>query len=180
MSLRAPGRLLWISFVTKNNTKQDRITASMKSVGIVALMVQKLRCGECWTSIFNSKFRWRKCYGLGCVQCYGTSRHGVRLDEDDQRGLPGCLWTSSSPNNTVDTPDWLSRSRDMNPMENLWVILRCRIHADERQFETTKGLHSAISKAWSEVDKSVIKNLVNSMPEQVSQIINGSGSCTDY
>uniref|UniRef100_A0A1I7X943 Uncharacterized protein n=1 Tax=Heterorhabditis bacteriophora TaxID=37862 RepID=A0A1I7X943_HETBA len=32
----------------------------------------------------------------------------------------------------------------------------------------------------NEVDKSVMKNLVNSMFERIFQVINRSGSCTDY
>uniref|UniRef100_A0A1I7WQL6 Reverse transcriptase domain-containing protein n=1 Tax=Heterorhabditis bacteriophora TaxID=37862 RepID=A0A1I7WQL6_HETBA len=36
------------------------------------------------------------------------------------------------------------------------------------------------SKAWNELNESVIKNLVNSMPERIFQVINRNGSCTDY
>uniref|UniRef100_A0A1I7XGX3 DDE_3 domain-containing protein n=1 Tax=Heterorhabditis bacteriophora TaxID=37862 RepID=A0A1I7XGX3_HETBA len=72
--------------------------------------------------------------------------------------------------NDVATMDWPSRSPDLNPVENLWATLMRRIHGDKRQFETTKDLQCAICKAWSEVDKSAIKNLVNSMPERIFQV----------
>uniref|UniRef100_A0A1I7XSJ5 HTH_Tnp_Tc3_1 domain-containing protein n=1 Tax=Heterorhabditis bacteriophora TaxID=37862 RepID=A0A1I7XSJ5_HETBA len=54
-----------------------RITRSapMKSVGLMTLMLHKLRH----------------------VQRYGTGRLGDCLDENEQRGLPGCLTTSPSP-----------------------------------------------------------------------------------
>uniref|UniRef100_A0A1I7WB95 DDE_3 domain-containing protein n=1 Tax=Heterorhabditis bacteriophora TaxID=37862 RepID=A0A1I7WB95_HETBA len=45
------------------------------------------------------------------------------VDEDEQRGLPGCLRTSTKiwlKNSDVDTLDWPSRSLNLNPMENLW------------------------------------------------------------
>uniref|UniRef100_A0A1I7W8V1 DDE_3 domain-containing protein n=1 Tax=Heterorhabditis bacteriophora TaxID=37862 RepID=A0A1I7W8V1_HETBA len=61
--------------------------------------------------------------------------------------------------NSVDTMDWPSRSPDLNPIENLWAIL----------FETVKDLQNAICKAWSEVDKSAIENLVNSTTEGIFQ-----------
>uniref|UniRef100_A0A1I7W697 Uncharacterized protein n=1 Tax=Heterorhabditis bacteriophora TaxID=37862 RepID=A0A1I7W697_HETBA len=57
----------------------------------------------------------------------------------------------------------------MNPMGNLWEILVGWSYADNRQLETTKALQLAISKEWSEVDNSGIKNLVNSMPERIFQ-----------
>uniref|UniRef100_A0A1I7X4Q6 Hemicentin-1 n=1 Tax=Heterorhabditis bacteriophora TaxID=37862 RepID=A0A1I7X4Q6_HETBA len=65
----------------------------------------------------------------------------------------------------------------MNPMESLRTILLCPIYAGNRQLETAKDLQFSISKEWSEVDESVIKNLVNSMPERIFQVINRSGSC---
>uniref|UniRef100_A0A1I7X468 DDE-1 domain-containing protein n=1 Tax=Heterorhabditis bacteriophora TaxID=37862 RepID=A0A1I7X468_HETBA len=57
----------------------------------------------------------------------------------------------------------------MNPMESLRTILLCPIYAGNRQLETAKDLQFSISKEWSEVDESVIKNLVNSMPERIFQ-----------
>uniref|UniRef100_A0A1I7WN58 Small ribosomal subunit protein eS28 n=1 Tax=Heterorhabditis bacteriophora TaxID=37862 RepID=A0A1I7WN58_HETBA len=88
---------------------------------------------------------------IGGIYCYGTGRLGVRLDEDEQHGLPRCVtFTFQRDNstihasrsiktwledNSVNTPDWLSRSHDMNPMENLWAILISWIYADNRQFE---------------------------------------------
>uniref|UniRef100_A0A1I7XRE0 DDE_3 domain-containing protein n=1 Tax=Heterorhabditis bacteriophora TaxID=37862 RepID=A0A1I7XRE0_HETBA len=85
-----------------------------------------------------------------------------RDDEDEQHGQPGCLRTlsGSQDNATIHasqstktrleyndvTLDWPSRSPDLNPMENLWAILVCRIHGDKRQFETTKYSKSALAK----------------------------------
>uniref|UniRef100_A0A1I7WBB6 Uncharacterized protein n=1 Tax=Heterorhabditis bacteriophora TaxID=37862 RepID=A0A1I7WBB6_HETBA len=46
--------------------------------------------------------------------------------------------------------------------------------------ETVKDLQNSIYKAWNEVDESVIKNLVNSKPERIFQVINRSGSFNCY
>uniref|UniRef100_A0A1I7WPV1 CRAL-TRIO domain-containing protein n=1 Tax=Heterorhabditis bacteriophora TaxID=37862 RepID=A0A1I7WPV1_HETBA len=56
------------------------------------------------------------------------------------------------------------------------VVLVHQIHDDNRQFETVRDLQFAISKVWSEVDKSIIKSLVSSMPERIFLVINRSGS----
>uniref|UniRef100_A0A1I7XC24 DDE_3 domain-containing protein n=1 Tax=Heterorhabditis bacteriophora TaxID=37862 RepID=A0A1I7XC24_HETBA len=100
-----------------------------------------------------------------CSQLTQGDEKKYNLDGvDEQRGLPGCLKTSSPifptcrsiktwlKNNDVDT---LAGPQDLNPMKNLWAILVRRIYADNRQFETVKDLQSAICKAWSEEDKSL-------------------------
>uniref|UniRef100_A0A1I7XVJ2 DDE_3 domain-containing protein n=1 Tax=Heterorhabditis bacteriophora TaxID=37862 RepID=A0A1I7XVJ2_HETBA len=68
--------------------------------------------------------------------------------------------------NDVATMHWPSNTPDLNPIENLWAIVVRRINSDNRQFETAKDFQSAISKAWSKVGNSAIKNLVNSVPER--------------
>uniref|UniRef100_A0A1I7XES8 DDE_3 domain-containing protein n=1 Tax=Heterorhabditis bacteriophora TaxID=37862 RepID=A0A1I7XES8_HETBA len=40
--------------------------------------------------------------------------------------------------NDVANIGWPSRSSDLNPIDNLWIILVCRISADNRQFEIVK------------------------------------------
>uniref|UniRef100_A0A1I7XCA0 DDE_3 domain-containing protein n=1 Tax=Heterorhabditis bacteriophora TaxID=37862 RepID=A0A1I7XCA0_HETBA len=105
-------------------------------------------CHSYWRDLCKEPWHFStRNFGGGSLMCNGTSRLGVRLDEDEQRGVSECLRISSSlvspamcrtktglEDNDVPTMDRPSRSRDMNPMENLWVILRCRIHADKRQF----------------------------------------------
>uniref|UniRef100_A0A1I7W7I2 Uncharacterized protein n=1 Tax=Heterorhabditis bacteriophora TaxID=37862 RepID=A0A1I7W7I2_HETBA len=92
---------------------------------------------------------------IGGIYRYGTDRLGVCLNEDQQRGLPGCLRTSSShvsptipsrstktwlEDNDVDILDWLSRLEfNGESLGNSWSPI-------------------CTSKAWSEVDESVIKN----------------------
>lgn len=80
----------------------------------------------------------------------------------------------------LDLLEWPARSPDLNPVENLWGILVRRIYAEGKQYATVDELKAAISEAWENIEKSVLQNLVNSMPNRVFQVINRNGKVTDY
>uniref|UniRef100_A0A1I7X4K6 HTH_Tnp_Tc3_1 domain-containing protein n=1 Tax=Heterorhabditis bacteriophora TaxID=37862 RepID=A0A1I7X4K6_HETBA len=121
----------------------------------------------CWARIFM-RYNWEKCYCLGSVQRYRTDQLDVCVNKMNSADFQNVLGHR------------LVHSRDMNPMESLRTILLCPIYAGNRQLETAKDLQFSISKEWNEVDEGVIRNLVNSMPERIFQVINRNGSCTDY
>uniref|UniRef100_A0A1I7XDB8 DDE_3 domain-containing protein n=1 Tax=Heterorhabditis bacteriophora TaxID=37862 RepID=A0A1I7XDB8_HETBA len=56
-----------------------------------------------------------------------------------------CDWEKLEDNG-VATMKWPSRSPDLNPMENLWAFLVCQIYGNNYQFNTVKGLQSALAK----------------------------------
>uniref|UniRef100_A0A1I7XL14 Transposase n=1 Tax=Heterorhabditis bacteriophora TaxID=37862 RepID=A0A1I7XL14_HETBA len=100
----------------------------------------------------------------------------------------GVSFTFQRDNATIyasrSTKTWLENhdvdNLDLILMKYLYIILVRRIHANNRQFQIVNDLEIVVSKVWSEVDESAIKNLVNSMSERIFQVINRSGSCTDY
>uniref|UniRef100_A0A1I7X4Z0 Tick transposon n=1 Tax=Heterorhabditis bacteriophora TaxID=37862 RepID=A0A1I7X4Z0_HETBA len=83
-------------------------------------------------TLFNSKFRWNKCYDMGRVPCCETDGLGVCLDEDERRDYQEVLASLSNKtmpqpapveaprpswrDNDVDTMDWPSRSSDLDRM----------------------------------------------------------------
>lgn len=80
----------------------------------------------------------------------------------------------------VELLEWPARSPDLNPMENLWGILVRKIYAEGKQYATIDELKAAISKAWENIEKSVLENLTVSMTNRIFQVINRNGKVTDY
>jgi hypothetical protein len=68
----------------------------------------------------------------------------------------------------------------MNPTENLWGILSRKVYLTVRQFNSISGLKQAINESWEEIEVSTLKNLIDSMPNRIFELITKKGSKTHY
>ena len=71
---------------------------------------------------------------------------------------------------------WPANSPDLNPIENLWAIIKRRVYQDGRQFTSTAGLWKAIQDAAASVTPTEIKKLTSSVDSRVMKIIKTDGS----
>ena len=82
--------------------------------------------------------------------------------------------------------DWPSNSPDLNPIENLWQILKTRVEKQvndmlvKKQAVTVEVFRGVIQKEWEEIDRSTYVNLVHSMPTRLNEIIEGNGNKINY
>lgn len=76
--------------------------------------------------------------------------------------------------------DWPPYSPDLNPIENVWGLLARKVYANGKQFDNVRDLKTAVLRAWSEIDQSYLKNLVDSMPKRIGDVIFAHGGHTKY
>ena len=69
---------------------------------------------------------------------------------------------------------------DLNPIENLWGVLVRKVYEGGRQSQATEELKSAVLRSWEVIKKRTLKNLVNSMPHRIFQVINNHGCSIAY
>lgn len=82
--------------------------------------------------------------------------------------------------NKIKVLPWPPRSPDLNPIENVWGTLSQLVYADGKQFETKEELKDAILRCWGEISGETIRNLYNSMPTRVEQVISSQGAIIEY
>ncbi|CAF1588512.1 unnamed protein product [Didymodactylos carnosus] len=69
-------------------------------------------------------------------------------------------------------------SPDLNPIENLWNILKIRV--SDKQPRNLKSLIKTIQEEWNRLPIELASNLVDSMVARVAAVIQQNGDYTMY
>jgi hypothetical protein len=82
---------------------------------------------------------------------------------------------------------WPPYSPDLNPIENLWTLLKQKIYQIRPDLlhmpnnDTTLAIMIATAQeAWQQLDLSILEGLSESMPRRVQAIIDSDGWYTRY
>jgi transposase len=130
---------------------------------------------------------------LSCLQSYlpGLVEEGETFQHDNARTYK-CRkvqnWLLPWARRTgVFLADWPPYSPDLNPIENLWKVLKKRIcdrypeiAAYPKSAAALARLIEAAEELWSEVEDEVVKNVIKSMPDRLNACYNANGYYTKY
>ena len=74
--------------------------------------------------------------------------------------------------------DWPGNSPDINPVENLWSIIKRGL----RDLDTSSvpKLTTAIQQLWATIPQSHMENLADSVPRRLQEVIKRKGNTTKY
>ena len=73
---------------------------------------------------------------------------------------------------------WPSQSPDINPIENLWSIIKNTVQG--YKLKNLNELYSTIEKAWSNITVDQCKKLIDSMPRGCTEVIRNNRYWTKY
>lgn len=79
----------------------------------------------------------------------------------------------------IETLDWPPNSPDLNPIENLWAIVKKNI-VKRGTFTSKDKLWEAFEEEWEKVDVELCQKLVRSMPNRILRCLEARGSPIKY
>ena len=81
-------------------------------------------------------------------------------------------------NKGISCLDWPGNSPDLNPIENLWAIIKRKLA--RKVIKSKRELIEALLNAWKDFDTSTLNKLIDSMPQRIKDVYNRNGGSTKY
>lgn len=75
---------------------------------------------------------------------------------------------------------WPAQSPDLNPIENLWHIMKRQLYGYAEQAKTKDELWERCKDVWQSISVETCKNLSESMPRRIEAVIKSKGGHTKY
>lgn len=83
-------------------------------------------------------------------------------------------------NNHLQTLEWPAQSPDLNPIENLWNLLKRKLASYERAPTGVLDLWERVQVEWDKITREDCLHLIESMPDRISAVLKAKGGYTKY
>ena len=80
----------------------------------------------------------------------------------------------------INTMQWPALSPDLNPIENVWGMLACRVYANGAQFNDLRSLEARIQSEWDKITLDELQPFISSMKNRCIAVIENKGANTKY
>lgn len=102
------------------------------------------------------------------------------FQQDNARPHTAAITRRFFAENQLDVLDWPASSPDLNPIENMWAILKRRLGAKLLSVSSSEDLISTALDNWGEFSGTECSNCVRNMPERIEAVMKAKGGPTRY
>ena len=82
--------------------------------------------------------------------------------------------------NKIDLMEWPAQSPDLNPIEHLWNILKCKLNKYEEPPKGVYELWDRVAEEWNKITPEECQNLIESLPRRLEAVYKAKGGHTKY
>ena len=113
---------------------------------------------------------------------YLITKFGNRIIfQDDNAPIHTARYTKQWINmQNIEQLTWPAQSPDLNPIENIWKILKDNIQQRNPPPRKYEELKIALLEEWENLDSSIFERVTNSMPFRIAEVINNEGYACKY
>lgn len=117
---------------------------------------------------------------LRSVRMHGKSLKDVVFQHDNDPKHTAKITKQYIKTRRIRVLDWPSMSPDLNPIENLWSILKRQLNQYDSEPNGMSELWDRVEHEWSKISQETCKKLIESMPRRIYAVIKAKGSYTKY
>ncbi|GES83158.1 IS630 family transposase [Rhizophagus clarus] len=145
--------------------------------------------GPIGVALFTGKINSAKYREILQFQLLSNAYHagyGWKFQQDNASTYTAKLTQQFFVINDVPVIDWPANSPDLNPIENLWAILKGNVEKIVNNWIMKKKLLSGddfqgiIQQEWDNIDQNVFFNLADSMSDRINMVIKKNGYTINY
>jgi hypothetical protein len=95
--------------------------------------------------------------------------------QDNARPHTARVVTDYYHENNVQMLDWPPQSPDLNPIEQIWAIMKEKLYSQKSFPKNRDELITSFFRIWNELPASLLVNLSDSIPERLEKVIKNKG-----
>ena len=127
---------------------------------------------ELYCRIINEELSWSLDY---CV----SDPQDFFFQQDNAAAHKAFICRDLFEEKNIRVMNFPSRSPDLNPIENLWSIVKSKVHR-RGSYSSKDALWEAFEKEWESIEPALCRKLVHSMTSRVRAVIKAKGGYTNY
>lgn len=104
-----------------------------------------------------------------------ASPHDLIFMQDNARPHTAKIVKDYFAEKNVELVDWPAQSPDLNPIENIWAIIKQQLYSQEKFASTPADLINRVLNIWSELQQDLLERLSNSVVHRLHGVIDRKG-----